>query len=58
LRRRTGTGGRPGSADLEGVEHERAGRSVVALGMQVIARLSAIDGVLHVSSVGDDAELE
>jgi hypothetical protein len=26
--------------------------------LHLIARLSAIDGVLHVSSVGDDAELE
>ncbi len=54
-------------ADWEGVEPERLGRGAVVLGMQVkgkrpvshlIARLSAIDGVLRVGSVGDGTELE
>ena len=55
-------------ADLEGVEPEiGSGKGVVSLSMQVkgkrpvshlIARLSAIDGVVHVGSLADENELE
>ena len=54
-------------ADLEGVEADRPSRGLVVLVMQVrgkrpfahlVGRLSEIDGVLRVGSVGDDTELE
>ena len=54
-------------ADLEGVEGDRPTRGIVVLAMQVrgkqpfahlVARLSEIEGVIRVGSVGDDAELE
>ena len=54
-------------ADLEGVEGDRPMRGLVVLTMQVrgkrpfahlVARLSEVEGVVRVGSVGDDAELE
>jgi putative Mg2+ transporter-C (MgtC) family protein len=54
-------------ADFEGVEPEPPRNGLVSLSMQVkgkrpvshlIAKLSGIDGVIHVGSVGEDSEFE
>ena len=54
-------------ADFEGTEAEGRKKGIVSLSMQVkgkrpvshlIARLSEIDGIVHVASLSDDKDLE